>query len=101
MDLDVWRTNGRKRENRRKVDYVQMPDFVEIFGFFEGFLSSPCRRGFFPPNVIMLEKKMQRSRARQGCQKIIRTCDLKGPPMMQKDSGDVQEHAAARAEKGG
>jgi hypothetical protein len=36
MDLDVWRS-GRKEKNRRRVGYVQMPEFVEIFGFFEGF----------------------------------------------------------------
>jgi len=38
-----------KEKIGEKFDYVQMPDFVEIFGFFEGFLSSPCRRGFFSP----------------------------------------------------
>jgi hypothetical protein len=36
MDLDVWRS-GRKEKKRRRVGYVQMPEFVEIFGFFEVF----------------------------------------------------------------
>lgn len=66
------------KSKNRQSEYVQMPDFVGIFGFFEGVLSSPFRRGCFLFPMWSCRKEMQKIRIRQECNKI-KTCGLKDP----------------------